>query len=57
LLQDSLPLKSLRLPTVFSNFGGFAVAASCASFVAYVVGSSAASSASDVDNFSCAFAL
>lgn len=56
-LEYSLPLKGFRLPAVFSDFGGFAVAACCASFVSYVIGSSAAASTSDVDDFSCSFTL
>jgi hypothetical protein len=56
-LSYSLAQERLGLPLVVADGCGFAVAACCTSFVAYVVCASAAASAHDVDGFALALAL
>jgi hypothetical protein len=55
-LEHSLFLKSLGLPGVPSDGGGFSVPAGGASFIAHVVSASSAASAADVDSFALALA-
>ncbi len=55
-LDDSYALKSLSLPSIMSNFCGFAVAASCTTLMAHVVCSSSAAPAFNVDSFALALA-